>query len=441
LNLKNNWVKDLVCPYCHQKLKANDKYLICDKCKNHYQLKKYNVPTFVSDNLSEHQKSELNFYINNLYVLKSKYNFYNQIEPKYRWIKKWINNLTINENTKIICIGGSYKDDLPHVKTKYKFNVDHLAHKYQKLFPEIKNANIKYIAANSAFLPFPEEYADIVYSRNSLDHVNNPIKTLLEIHRVLKPTGRFYLSVYYNSFFVESNETTVIDDEFLNKHIRNLFDIEWYRICSPKHEGIGSLPPFTLPNNRKIQWLYAILKKKNPIKKYDNNILKNYEALTSNFHRAVFYDNIFDYNKALKYYKKVMESEPFLKTDKDRILYSKIRFFSLTDQIQFKNFFNDFKIKNKDPYWWKIIIKNSYGILTKKELKRAMKIYLPYKMGNYLIRYMRIKKYKWLTINGLSKNMIDKIIEFFCPKIVFEYYLKLIDFINKILFYKIKKSY
>ena len=55
---------------------------------------------------------------------------------------KWINNQTINYNTNIICIGGAFKDDIPHVSSNFKFNIDHLAHQYIKIFPEIISKNI-----------------------------------------------------------------------------------------------------------------------------------------------------------------------------------------------------------------------------------------------------------------------------------------------------------
>ena len=66
---------------------------------------------------------------------------------------------------------------------------------------------IKHLASTTEFLPFLDNYADVVFSRTSLDHVNNPLKTMLEIHRVLNSNGKFFFSVFYNSNFIDCCET------------------------------------------------------------------------------------------------------------------------------------------------------------------------------------------------------------------------------------------
>ena len=88
-------------------------------------------------------------------------------------------------------------NDLPHVTSNFKFNVDHLAHEYVKLSKkmaeeQVTEGAIKHVASTSESLPFRDNYADIIYSHNSLDHVNNPLKTMLEINRVLKPKRKIF---------------------------------------------------------------------------------------------------------------------------------------------------------------------------------------------------------------------------------------------------------
>jgi predicted SAM-dependent methyltransferase len=41
-------------------------------------------------------------------------------------------------------------------------------------------------------IPFPDNYADIIISRHSFEHLLNPIATLKEWHRVLKPEGEIF---------------------------------------------------------------------------------------------------------------------------------------------------------------------------------------------------------------------------------------------------------
>jgi len=44
-------------------------------------------------------------------------------------------------------------------------------------------------------LPFPNNYFDVVFCSNALDHVTSPKKTMNEILRVLKNEGHFVLTV------------------------------------------------------------------------------------------------------------------------------------------------------------------------------------------------------------------------------------------------------
>ncbi|MHA1695857.1 MAG: hypothetical protein ACTSUG_11365, partial [Candidatus Helarchaeota archaeon] len=117
-----------------------------------------------------------------------------------------------------------------------------------------------------------------------------------------------------------------------------------------------------------------------------------------------------------------------LQTDNDRILYSKIRYLKLSDETRLKMFFHEFEQQNKDPFWWKIIINNTLNVFKRKELERELKKNLPLKMSKYLIRYIRIKKYKWLNMKGIKRNLIDNIASLF-PNPFYLIYLKIRDFL------------
>ena len=52
---------------------------------------------------------------------------------------------------------------------------------------------LKFQVANAADLPFEDEYFDLVISSLSLHHWANPIKSINEIHRVLKQNGRAWI--------------------------------------------------------------------------------------------------------------------------------------------------------------------------------------------------------------------------------------------------------
>lgn len=371
-NINRYWEQNLVCPFCKGALRIVDSSLQCQVCHSTYPIID-DVPCFVPINLDEHQKSELESA-----RFRIPYHRSSGRKPEKfvipQWLEGRLDEKTTDKQTRIIIIGGGSRDDLSYIASNFKFNIDHLAHEYIKLTSEMAKTQategaIKHIASTSESLPFRDKYADIVFSRNSLDHVSNPLKTMLEIHRVLKPEGRFFLSVYYNSNFVDCCETTIIDEDFVNNHLKNIFEIEWIKLCEKK--SVHEAPQFSLPERRKLEWLYAVCKKRENYKSYDPKTLEEYERLTSDFHAALYYDENLKYKDASNFYSKVLTRKPFLESDKMRILYSKIRYLTINDHEAFKKFFEEFKLSNHDPFWWKIVIFSSQSFM-KKELKKEI---------------------------------------------------------------------
>lgn len=80
-----------------------------------------------------------------------------------------------------------------------RIGVDILAQRYLECFPTeyLKHAMI-YVASTEASIPIPDEFADIVYSVNSLDHVKNLKPMCDEIRRILKPGGEIIGSFNLN---------------------------------------------------------------------------------------------------------------------------------------------------------------------------------------------------------------------------------------------------
>lgn len=72
-----------------------------------------------------------------------------------------------------------------------KFGVDHLIEEYKKIGYPLNKHGIKYYQAKSEKLPFPGSYFDVVVCVNALDHVDYLKKTIKEISRVLKRSGKF----------------------------------------------------------------------------------------------------------------------------------------------------------------------------------------------------------------------------------------------------------
>jgi len=381
---------NLVCSRCKGTIKIIDELIICEKCGSTFSIA-HNIPCFINDKLSNHQQAEIEHTMLGATTIRQQENYYNQGEKCYKWVLKHINDRTVNKDTKIICIGGSYLDDLPHINSNFKFNIDHLAHKYINIFPEFITANVKHIAAFSEELPFIDGYADIIYSRNSLDHLSNTIQALTEINRVLKPEGKFFVSVYSNSDFRSSEETTVIDDDFINNHLARLFEIEWLEIRSSESERIPQPPQFSLPNGKKLGWLYAICKKKQNYEPYNSEDLIKHGELVQSFMNAIYHDKRGEYLDASKYFLNVLSMSPFLESDKNRILYSKIRYLSINDQKEFKIFFSEFKQENRDPFWWESIIDSAYYFM-KSSLKEEIKLLFSGNKRSFLERSLKNKR-------------------------------------------------
>ena len=71
-----------------------------------------------------------------------------------------------------------------------RYGLDPLANSYKKIEGSHR---MKYIQGVSEDIPFKENYFDIITSFNSLDHVDDIEKSIIEITRVLKPGGLFLL--------------------------------------------------------------------------------------------------------------------------------------------------------------------------------------------------------------------------------------------------------
>ncbi len=69
--------------------------------------------------------------------------------------------------------------------------------------------------------PYPDQTFDYVYSTSVIEHVTYPIQVLREIHRVLKPGGRFYIA-FPNSFVWKETHTGLYGlsymPRFLGRH-------------------------------------------------------------------------------------------------------------------------------------------------------------------------------------------------------------------------------
>lgn len=81
---------------------------------------------------------------------------------------------------------------------KVKIAIEPLAKEFKKYGLLLKDSDVVYVNLPAERTPLLDEFADVVISRNNLDHVNDPIKVVQEIYRILKPSGYFILNVDIN---------------------------------------------------------------------------------------------------------------------------------------------------------------------------------------------------------------------------------------------------
>jgi ubiquinone/menaquinone biosynthesis C-methylase UbiE len=103
-----------------------------------------------------------------------------------------------------------------------RIGVDPLANDYLKL--GASKHKMKYVNACCEALPFEDEYFDVVFSFNALDHVDDLGKSVKEITRVLKPGGKFLLITDCNHGSTITEPTNIplnfIDEFFKTYNIK-----------------------------------------------------------------------------------------------------------------------------------------------------------------------------------------------------------------------------
>ncbi|MCP6719189.1 MAG: class I SAM-dependent methyltransferase [Patescibacteria group bacterium] len=63
---------------------------------------------------------------------------------------------------------------------------------------------------NKGKIPFKDNYFDIVYTHHCLEHLENPVEVLLDVHRILKKGGYFLIRVPHVSYIGSMADLTHI---------------------------------------------------------------------------------------------------------------------------------------------------------------------------------------------------------------------------------------
>lgn len=109
-----------------------------------------------------------------------------------------IRNKNFLKDKIVVDIGPGPMGLLEGSDAKVKIAVEPLAEAFKKHNLLLKKSDVIYLNQTAENIPLLDEFADVVISRNNLDHVKDPVKVMQEASRILKSKGYFILNVDIN---------------------------------------------------------------------------------------------------------------------------------------------------------------------------------------------------------------------------------------------------
>ncbi len=140
-----------------------------------------------------------------------------------------------------IDIGCGPRGSLTWLKqAKAAIGVDPLSEAYARF--GISEHEMIYLSCPAEKLPFPSQTVDVVFSMNSLDHVEDFKKVCAEIRRVLKPGGYFIASLNLDEP-PSLTEPWTLTEDLLDRHLFAGWKKEYYEI-RPKPNDPSPFGPY-----------------------------------------------------------------------------------------------------------------------------------------------------------------------------------------------------
>ena len=315
------------------------------------------------------------------------------------WCEPWLNDKLLCSKSRTVCLGGSFADDVPHISQGHKFNVDLWAHEYTKLASRLMSKqDTLFVAAKAEALPFLSGSVDYIYTRNAIDHFDNPIQTVKEIHRVLKDNCRFILAVYYDSSWFDAHETKVVDKQFLEQVITPLFDQEHLSFneaepTGPVLEGAATRFMFYVGTKR----AHATL----PI---DAEAIERYELIGTSFQKALYEREEHQGDKAREHYLQVLRTPPVCDTDPCRQLHACLDLLAMTDKDALLAAAAQLHAAGIAKEWAPIadLTLGRYG-LTLREIPAAQRLH-----GSIASSSTPFKDWKWLVTLASCAELLER---------------------------------
>ena len=111
---------------------------------------------------------------------------------RYRQLKK-IRELCEFDSASVVLDVGCGISTVLHYVEGDRFGIDPIGDEYNKIYDYPDGISVG--KGHGENIPFPDHHFDVVFSTNVIDHVDSPEAVFKEIYRVLKPHGKFVLTV------------------------------------------------------------------------------------------------------------------------------------------------------------------------------------------------------------------------------------------------------
>lgn len=134
-----------------------------------------------------------------------------------RWLQGYVATASLQDLPTVVQLG-----DAPQVgiETPYAYVVAGTPKG-----PNSEEAPPHQVAAKPEALPFAAGSVDLVLSAGTLERTQNPLKVLLEIHRVLKEDGLCLLETSLAASPLDPAVSAVLDEAFVSWYLEPLFDV------------------------------------------------------------------------------------------------------------------------------------------------------------------------------------------------------------------------
>lgn len=227
INTAQDWLSILVCPICLEELRVSDdeRRFSCPVCGLQFPFDK-NIPVFVETKrvLSGLKESlELEAQRTEHYDDQARIKTSESVRSRASSLLEK-HGIFTGPGQNILEIGSGPFESLHDVPGNVKVSVDPLAASYRDSF-SFQRLNSNIIQGFAEVLPFRDRFFDVILTRNSFDHLNNPEMAVLEFNRVLKHDGTCIIECYLDSDPFIAHEPFVLTERFIHNYVSKYFFI------------------------------------------------------------------------------------------------------------------------------------------------------------------------------------------------------------------------